>query len=102
MDQQSGWERRISQRFPTNLDMRVYAYGMLVAIGMAVDMSEHGLRLRIQQDYSDDELIPGKHLDIMLNYLEQLPTERWFPVRVVRSWEEGIAAVFVGVMAQAV
>lgn len=97
MDQRTSQERRISKRIRTNLGMRLYAYGKLVADGVTVDMSEHGLMLRIQQDYSDDELAPGKHLDVMLKYLGQTPAEQWLPIRVVRKWEEGIAARFIGV-----
>lgn len=101
MEQRTNQERRISRRTPTNLGMQLYAYGTLVASGMAVDMSEHGLMLRIEQDYSADELAPGKHLDVVLKYLERTPAEQWLPISVVRSWEGGIAARFVGVEAHA-
>jgi len=101
MDQQTSQNRRISKRIPTNLGMRLYAYGRLVASGITVDMSEHGLKLRIQQDLSADELAPGKHLDVMLKYMGQTPAEQWLPISVVRTWEEGIAARFVGVEAHA-
>lgn len=100
MEQRTGLERRISQRIPMTLGMHVYAYGMLVASGMTVDMSEHGLLMRIRQDYSDDELDPGRHLDVMLEYPGQIPAERWLPIRVVRKCEEGIAARFIGVETQ--
>lgn len=92
----SGLERRMSQRMPMTLGMQVYAYGMLIASGMTVDMSEHGLLLRIQQDFSADELDPGKYLDVMLECAEQFQAARWLPIRVVRKWEEGIAARFIG------
>ncbi|MDD5390238.1 MAG: PilZ domain-containing protein [Gallionellaceae bacterium] len=101
MDQQTSQERRISKRISTNLDMRLYAYGNLVASGMTVDISEHGLRLCIQQDYSADELAPGKHLDVVLHDLGRIPAEQWLPIMVVRNWEEGIAASFIGVEARA-
>jgi len=95
MKQQSGLERRMSNRIPTTLGMQVYAYGVLVASGVSVDMSEQGLLIRIEQDYSDHELDPGKHLDVMLEPSQDIPT--WMPIRVVRKWEEGIAARFIGV-----
>lgn len=101
MDRPADMERRESERIPTALDMQVYAYGSLVANGVTVDMSAHGLLLRIQQDYSDHELDPGKHLDVMLRYAGPVPTEQWLPVRVVRTWEDGIAARFVGEQAHA-
>jgi hypothetical protein len=97
MKQQSGLERRMSNRIPTTLGMQVYAYGVLVASGVSVEMSEHGLLIRIQHDYSADELDPGKHLDVMLEPSLEIPSERWMPIRVVRKWEEGIAARFIGV-----
>lgn len=97
MDLLTGMERRTCKRTPTTLGMRVYAYGMLIANGMTVDLSEQGLLLRIQQDYSDDELDPGKHLDVMLEYSEQ-----WLPIQVVRKWEDGIAARFIGEKPQVV
>lgn len=97
MDQWTSQERRISPRTPANLDMRLYAYGALVASGMTVDMSEHGLMLRIEQDYSADQLAPGKYLDVVLQDLEQPPTEQWLPISVVRIWAGGIAARFIGV-----
>lgn len=94
-------ERRMSERIPTNLGMQIYAYGMLVASGMTVDMSEHGLLMRVEQDYSDDELDPGKHLDVMLEYSDQMPAQQWFPIKVVRKCEKGVAACFIGVATQA-
>lgn len=101
MEQRTSQERRISQRTPTHLDMRLYAYGTLVASGMTVDMSEHGLMLRIEQDDFADELAPGKHLDVVLIYLDRTPAEQWLPISVVRVWTGGIAARFVGVEAHA-
>lgn len=98
MTQQAGQERRMSPRIPMERGMHIYAYGMLIASGITVDMSKHGLLIRIEQDYSDDELDPGKHLDVMLEYA---PAEEWLPIQVVRKWEEGIAACFVGTQAQA-
>jgi hypothetical protein len=95
MKQQTGFERRMSDRIPTTLGMQIYAYGVLVASGVSVDMSEQGLLIRIQQDYSADELDPGKHLEVMLEPSQDIPT--WMPIRVVRKWEEGIAARFIGV-----
>ena len=95
MNLQAGRERRMSDRIPTSIAMQVYAYGMLVANGVAVEMSEHGLQIRIQQDFSDDALDPGRHLDIMLETTEVTLSDRWMPIRVVRKWEEGIAACFV-------
>jgi hypothetical protein len=97
MTQQSGQERRMSPRIATQRGMRLYAYGMLVASGVTVDMSEHGMLIRIEEDYSDDELDPGKHLDVMLEYS---PAEEWLPIQVVRKWEAGIAACLVGMQAQ--
>lgn len=97
MTQQAGQERRMSRRIPTSRGMRIYAYGMLVACGVTVDMSEQGMLIRIEQDYSDDELDPGKHLDVMLEYA---PAEEWLPIQVVRKWEEGIAACLVGMQPQ--
>ena len=92
----SGLERRSSPRMPSVMCMQVYAYGRLIASGMTVDMSEHGLLLRIQQDFSAGELDPGRHLDVMLECTEQIQAERWLPIRVVRKWEDGIAARFIG------
>lgn len=89
-------ERRMSQRIPITLGMQVYAYGMLIACGQTVEMSEHGLLLRIEQDCSVDWLDPGKHLDVMLEATDAL-AERWLPIQVVRKWTHGIAAQFVGV-----
>lgn len=97
MDQQTGRERRMSPRISTALNMRVYAYGMLVANGMTVDMSEHGLMLRIEQDFTGDQLDPGKHLDVMLEYEDRIPARHWLPIMVVRNCEAGIAARFLGV-----
>lgn len=97
MTQLSGQERRMSQRIPTTRCMHIYAYGMLVASGVSVDMSEHGLLIRIEQNYADDELDPGKHLDVMLEYS---PAEEWLPIQVVRKWKDGIAACFVGMQPQ--
>ncbi len=91
-----GIERRMSQRVPLAQGMRVYAYGMLVASGTSVDMSDHGLLLRIQQDYSSGELDPGRYLDVLLQRVERIQAECWLPIRVVRKWEEGIAARFIG------
>ena len=89
-------ERRMSQRVPMTIGMQVYAYGMLIASGQTVEMSEHGLLIRIERDCSEDGLDPGKYLDVMLEASEQF-AERWLPIRVVRKWTEGIAAKFVGV-----
>ncbi len=101
MDQQPGMERRMSRRIPTTLELRLYAYGLQVASGTTVDMSEHGLLMRIQHDFSDDQLEPGKHLDVMLVYNGQTPAERWLPIRVVRKCSEGLAASFIGAATQA-
>jgi len=96
MVKQAVQERRRSNRTPMELGIQVYAYGMLVASGMTVEMSDHGMLLRIEQDYSADALDPGKHLDVMWEEsCERLPTERWIPIKVVRKWDEGIAARFV-------
>jgi hypothetical protein len=89
-----GPERRMSERVPMTVGLHVYAYGMLVASGTSVDMSEHGVRMRIERSSSDDEFAPGKHLDVVL---EHDSTEEWLPIKVVREWEEGIAASFIGV-----
>jgi len=96
MDQRPGLERRRSERIPATLDMQIYAYGVLMASGVTVEVSDHGLLIRIEQDYSADELDPGKHLDIMMEPLEGVCAEQWLPVTVVRKWEEGIAARFIG------
>jgi len=101
MDLRNGMERRMSERIPTTLGMQIYAYGMLVASGMTVDMSKHGLLMRVEEDFSDDELDPGKHLDVMLEYSGQIPAQQWFPITVVRKCEKGIAARFVGLETQA-
>ena len=97
MNLQPGQERRMSNRIPTSIGMQVYAYGMLVASGVAVEMSDHGLQIHIRQDYSDDELDPGKHLEVMLESTEMMPSEQWLPIRVVRKLEVGFAAQFIGV-----
>lgn len=97
MWQQTGIERRMSRRVPTALSMQVYAYGVLVANGVSMEMSESGLSIRIMRDFSDGELDPGKHLDVMLENCQPDPGERWLPIRVVRKWEEGIAACFIGI-----
>ena len=89
-------EKRMSRRVPMTIGMQVYAYGMLIASGQTVEMSEHGLLIRIEHDCSEDELDPGKHLDVMLEASEVI-SERWLPIRVVRKWTHGIAAQFVGV-----
>ena len=86
-------ERRSSNRIPAIIGIQIYAYGMLIANGQTVDISDRGLLMRIEQDYSDDELHPGKHLDILL----VSPPERWLPIKVVRQCERGIAALFIGV-----
>ena len=101
MNQQPSLERRMSKRIPTALCLQIFAYGMLVAKGVTVDMSEHGLMFLIQEDYSDDELEPGRHLDVMLEYPGRVPAQRWLPITVMRKWDEGIAARFVGVATQA-
>ncbi len=93
MPHPTGTERRMSERIPMTVGLRVYAYGMLVATGMTVDMSEHGLCMRIGEDFSTDELGPGKHLDVML---DESPANQWLPVRVVRKWRDGVAACFIG------
>ncbi len=90
----TGPERRLSERIPVIVGMHAYAYGMLVASGVVIDMSEHGMRLDVLEDYSDDQLDPGKHLDIVM---EDAPPEQWMPVRVVRKWDDGFAARFIGV-----
>lgn len=90
-------ERRMSPRIPTALGLHVYAYGALVASGISIDLSEHGLLMRIERDLSTDELDPGKHLDIKLEYGELISEERWLPIKVVRKWDGGIAARFIGV-----
>lgn len=89
----SGTERRMSKRIPMSVGLRVYAYGMLVATGMTVDMSEHGLCMRIEEEFSEDEFAPGKHLDVML---DESPANQWLPIRVVRQWQDGVAASFIG------
>jgi hypothetical protein len=94
--QQTSQERRSSLRVPTTLSMQVYAYGMLVASGFSVEMSDHGLSIRIEQDYSNDELDPGRNLDVMLQAGLPEPRERWLPIKVVRKWDQGIAARFIG------
>jgi hypothetical protein len=78
--------------------MHVYAYGVLVACGIVVDMSESGLRLSVVEDFSDDQLDPGKHLDIVM---EDAPAEQWMPVQVVRKWDDGFAASFIGAQTEA-
>jgi len=90
---QNGPERRLSDRIPTIIGIQIYAYGMLIANGQTVDISDRGLLMRIEQDFSDDELHPGKYLDILL----VSPPERWLPIKVVRQCERGIAALFIGV-----
>lgn len=97
---QTGMERRLSERIPTIIGMQVYAYGMLIAHGESVDMSGHGLLMRIKQDYSADELDPGKYLEVMLEACDSPATDRWLPIRVVRKWEHGIAARFIGLDVQ--
>ena len=101
MNLQNGPERRMSERIPTTLGMQIYAYGTLVASGVTVDMSEHGLLMRVQKDYSDGELDPGKHLDVMVEYSGQIPAQQWWPIRIVRKSEQGIAACFIAVQGQA-
>lgn len=93
---QSTQERRMSHRVPMAIDIQVYAYGMLIASGQTVEMSEHGLLLRIERDCSEDGLDPGKHLDVMLVASDDF-AERWLPIRVVRKWPHDIAAQFVGI-----
>jgi|GEM_PF-2204330 len=93
-----GPERRMSERIPTSIGVHVYAYGMLVGIGTTVNMSEHGLLLRLDQDHSNDELEPGKYLDIVL---EDAPPEQWMPAKVVRRGDGSIAASFLGLEAMA-
>jgi hypothetical protein len=95
MNLQSGRERRMSPRNPRVMAMRVYAYGVLVASGKTVDMSEHGLLLHIHEDFSDTELDPGKHLDVQLEGVEQPDADRWLPIKVVRKCSGGIAANFI-------
>jgi len=101
MNQWPGMDRRLSERIPTSLGFHLYAYGVLVARGITLDMSEHGLLMRIQQDYSNDQLDPGKHLDVMLEYVGKTPDEhwlqKWLPIMVVRKLADGIAASFIGV-----
>lgn len=92
MNQSSAQERRMSPRTPTSLDLRIYAYGALVATGKTVDMSNHGLLLHVHQDVANDELAPGKHLDILLDILGENPADCWLPIQVVRKWRDGIAA----------
>jgi hypothetical protein len=89
----TGPERRLSDRVSAIIGIQVYAYGMLIANGKTVDISDRGLLMRIEQDYSDDQLHPGKHLDILL----VSPPEKWLPIKVVRKCERGIAALFIGV-----
>ncbi len=96
MNLSSGIERRTSLRIPINLGLQIYAYGMLVANGRTVEMSEHGLSMCIEQDTTDEALDPGKHLDVMLHDFSQRPIERWLPIKIVRRWEAGIAGCFVG------
>lgn len=98
MSRRLGLERRMSQRIPMTVDLHIYAYGMLVASGITVDMSEHGVLMRIQQDYSDDELHPGKHLDVVL---KDAPAGQWLPIQVVRKMDGEVAACFIGVEPQA-
>lgn len=90
MEQPSNKERRRSRRIPATRGMRVYAHGLLMAHGTTVDMSVHGLQLRIQQDYSEDELTLGRHLVVKLEY-----SEKSLPIRVVRRWDDRIAGCFV-------
>lgn len=97
MTQQNGRERRMSPRNPMVMDMRVYAYGVLVASGRTVDMSEHGLLLHIHEDVSDNDLDPGKYLDVQLDGIEQRDADRWLPIKVVRKCSGGIAANFIRV-----
>lgn len=97
MNLQRGRERRMSPRNPMVMAMRVYAYGVLVASGKTVDMSEHGLLLHIQEDFSDTELDPGKHLDVQLEDVEQHDADCWLPIKVVRKCSGGIAANFIRV-----
>lgn len=92
MNRSSAQERRMSPRIPTSLDLRIYAYGALVATGKTVDMSHHGMLLHVHRVMSDDELDPGKHLDIQLDILGVSPTDCWLPIKVVRKWRDGIAA----------
>ncbi len=88
----SAQERRMSPRTPTSLDLRIYAYGALVATGKTVDMSNHGLLLHVHEAIDNDELDPGKHLDILLDILGGNPADCWLPIKVVRKWRDGIAA----------
>ena len=92
-----GLERRMSQRIPMTVGLHVYAYGVLVACGTTVDMSEHGLLMRINQDFSDDQLDPGRHLDVML---ADAPPGQWLPIMVVRKVVDRVAACFLGVETQ--
>ncbi len=94
MPRRLGLERRMSHRIPMSVGLHVYAYGMLVASGTTVDMSEHGVLMRIHEDYSDDELRPGKHLDVVL---EDAPAGQWLPIRIVRKGNGEVAACFIGV-----
>lgn len=89
-------ERRLSLRIPTSLEMQVYAYGMLVANGKTVEMSEHGMSMYIERHLSEEALDPGKYLDVMLRDLNQQVSQCWVPIKVVRRWEAGIAGRFVG------
>lgn len=87
-------ERRRSVRTPTSMGVQVYAYGMLVAHGTTVDMSEHGMLLRILEDLSGGELQAGKHLDVLLENPAAEPADNWRPVQVVRCDASGLGAQF--------
>lgn len=91
-------ERRMSERVPTSIGLSVYAYGAMVARGRAVDMSEHGMRIQIERDFSGDALSPGRHLDVLL---ADAASERWLPLTVVRQWRDGFAGQFLGVTRRA-
>lgn len=92
-------ERRMSRRSDTSVGVQVYAYGVLVAHGATVDMSEGGVRISIRQDLSGGELEVGKYLDVMFEHgtdpqIGEAPV--WQPVRVVRRMPDYLAAAFLG------
>ena len=93
MSRSGGPERRLSERIPVIVSMHAYAYGVLVASGVVVDMSAHGLRLDVLEEYADDEIEPGRQLNIVME--DAAPDQR-MPVLVVRKWDEGFAASFLG------
>lgn len=87
-------ERRRSRREPTERNVNIYSYGVLVAVGTTTDLSEHGTYICLKDDVSGGTLKPGAGAKIAFS--DQACSQNCFgiSVKITREGLDGVGMVF--------